>query len=604
MDGCQSKTLVEMLEYTYQVIIERTVRKIKKFPLVYHEESRDNLLAYLCAKEAVSESLVRALEEVGLSLVGYESHVLSRLALLLNWLHLSPTIETNVHSITCRQAEKLMNERAKIALGETRSDRRTRIMVTLDRRMIHQPEMVEQLLLRGMDIARINCAYDTPDVWKKMIDCVREAEVRLKQKGNREKRCRIYMDLPGPKIRIKRVVHEKRPLKLAVKKTKSGHMKEPLIGLLSIGKPPHLEDPSIAFVIEATAKEGVVLTVGDKLSFQDIRGRKRGLQVIEMVHPTCAKVVLKKTAYLQERTILTCSHSHLFVRSFMLVPMKVPVQQGAYLKIYFDEASLESSPSDVAIKMTTTLPKAFHNVRAGHRLFIDDGKIFAIIQQVTDKYVEAKVVSTGKKPRTLKEGAGLNLPDSFIHLNVSSMTEKDREYIPFICQHADMIGLSFVHTPKDVATLQAILAQHDASPITVVAKIETRAALHNLARILLEGLKLPSFAVMIARGDLAIEVGFEHMSIVQQEILALCRAAHIPVIWATQVLESLAKKGLPARAEISDVSLGQTAQCIMLNKGTYILEAVKMLSKILEKEEAYEKRERTIARYMSQQGTM
>jgi len=591
VDGFDNQ-LKETLIRTYETIIERTMNKSKQFPLAY-EESRDNLLAYLYAKETIPESLVRALEEKGLSLFGYESHVLSRLALLLQWMRVSTTV---VNNITHRQAEQLLEERATIALGNARDGRSTRIMVTLDEQIVHEPEKMEELLRRGMDIARINCAYYTPDVWKKIIDCIRQAEARLRQHGHGEKRCRIYMDLPGPKIRVKRLVGEERPLKLAVKKTEA-----PLIGLFSIGKPPQVDDRSLAFVIEAAAKEETVLKVGDNLLFQDMRGRRRVLQVIETFSPTCVKVMLKKTAYLQARTVLTHSCHRLFVRSVIPIPMKIPVQQGTSLKIYFKETHLDAAPAD-AVKMTTTLPKAFRNVRVGHRLYIDDGKIFAMIQQVTDEYVEAKVVSTGKKPRMLKEGAGMNLPDSFIHLNLSSLTEQDLAYLPFICQHADMIGLSFVHTPKDVANIHDLLVEHGAPHLTVVAKIETRAALHNLARILLEGLKLPSFAVMIARGDLAIEVGFEHMSIVQQEILALCRAAHIPVIWATQVLESLAKKGLPARAEISDVSLGQTAQCIMLNKGTYILEAVEMLSHILEKEEAYEKRKQAIARYMTQQG--
>lgn len=606
MDGFYNneQTLGETLFRIYQSIVEWTEQKIKQFPMKHHEESRDNLIAYLYAKEILTEPLVRALEDEGLSLSGYESHVLSRFELLLKRLHVSPPPETNVRSITRRQAEQLIGERAKTALGEARNGRRTRIMVTLDEQIIHQPETIEQLLLSGMDIARINCAYYTPDVWKQMIESVRQAEARLQNKQHWEKKCRIYMDLPGPKIRIKHIVHEERPLKLAVRKDEHGRVIEPLVGLLSIGKPPHIDERGLSFAIEATAKEEVVLTTGDELSFKDMRGRRRTLQVVEIISPTCAKVVLPKTAYIQERTVLKHSRYQLFVQSIVPIPIKTLVQKGTHLKIYFHESSLQIANTDFSIKMTTTLPKAFHNVRTGHRLYIDDGKIFAVIQKATNEYVEAKVVSTGRKPRTLKEGAGINLPDSFIHLNVSSMTDQDLEYIPFISRNADMIGLSFVHTPQDVAKLHAILTEQSARHMTVIAKIETRAALHNLARILLEGLKLPSFGVMIARGDLAIEVGFEHMSIVQQEILTLCHAVHVPVIWATQVLESLAKKGLPARAEISDVSLGQNAHCMMLNKGPYIVEAVDMLAKVLEKEEAHQKRQQTVARYMTQHGMM
>ena len=87
--------------------------------------------------------------------------------------------------------------------------------------------------------------------------------------------------------------------------------------------------------------------------------------------------------------------------------------------------------------------------------------------------------------------------------------------------------------------------------------------------------------VMIARGDLAIETGWENIGQVQQEILSICGAAHVPVIWATQVLENLAKNGLPSRSEITDATTALKAECVMLNKGPYILQAIELLDTIL-----------------------
>ena len=87
--------------------------------------------------------------------------------------------------------------------------------------------------------------------------------------------------------------------------------------------------------------------------------------------------------------------------------------------------------------------------------------------------------------------------------------------------------------------------------------------------------------VMIARGDLAVESGFERLAEVQEEILWLCEAAHVPVIWATQVLETLAKTGMPTRAEVTDAAMAERAECVMLNKGPYITEAVQVLDDIL-----------------------
>jgi pyruvate kinase len=94
-------------------------------------------------------------------------------------------------------------------------------------------------------------------------------------------------------------------------------------------------------------------------------------------------------------------------------------------------------------------------------------------------------------------------------------------------------------------------------------------------------MKRNKIGVMIARGDLAVEIGFERISEVQNQILWLCEAAHIPVIWATQVLENLAKTGMPTRAEISDAAQGAQAECVMLNKGPYINDAIKTLKNIL-----------------------
>jgi len=93
---------------------------------------------------------------------------------------------------------------------------------------------------------------------------------------------------------------------------------------------------------------------------------------------------------------------------------------------------------------------------------------------------------------------------------------------------------------------------------------------------------------MIARGDLLVEIGYERLAEVQEEILWLCEAAHVPVVWATQVLEGLAQKGLPSRAEITDAAMGGRAECVMLNKGPHIVEAVRVLDSILQRMQAHQ----------------
>jgi pyruvate kinase len=100
----------------------------------------------------------------------------------------------------------------------------------------------------------------------------------------------------------------------------------------------------------------------------------------------------------------------------------------------------------------------------------------------------------------------------------------------------------------------------------------------------------------IGRGDLAVELGYERLAEVQEEILWLAEAAHVPVIWATQVLESLAKTGQPSRAEITDAAMGERAECVMLNKGPHIVEAITALDDILLRMEAHQHKKRAMLR--------
>jgi pyruvate kinase len=146
---------------------------------------------------------------------------------------------------------------------------------------------------------------------------------------------------------------------------------------------------------------------------------------------------------------------------------------------------------------------------------------------------------------------------------------------------ADIVGLSFVRTAADVEALHTALAEHGADTLRVVIKIETRHGFENLPQILLTALRRPPVGVMVARGDLGVEIGFERMAEVQEQILWLCEAAHVPVIWATQVLEGLTKKGAPTRGEVTDAAMSARAECVMLNKGPYVEHAVRFLDDVL-----------------------
>ncbi len=529
--------------------------------------------------------LREAMEDAGWRLEGQEAHLIDAVEQVLAYLRTPVDGGWELRKVTRREAKQLLHKRAEAVFGSSSSVCSTRIMVTMDEAWMDEPSVIERLLLYGMDIARINCAYGSPETWEALLAVIRQTEKQLEQQLQ-GRRCRIYMDLPGPKIRVDRLAVDAGPMKLSIKKNQYGEAMEPLFGLISFSSspPPSPLPREISFFWQLTAEDGAAVEEGDELLFTDVRGKKRKLRVAEQIAPSCFKVLLSQTAYVQKGMKLRNGSALFTLSSVLFIPMKAFVTIGTPLYIYFDDAAFAAAHNGGGVKMMTTLAKAWRNVRVGDRLYLNDGQIAARVVKVHEQHVEAKVVADGGKRKAIKQGTGIHLPDSFLHLAVPPLTDRDLEWIPFIASHADIVGLSFVQAPHDLRKLYHLLAEQGAGSLPVIAKIETRTALHNFVRILLEGLKLPAFGVMIARGDLALEIGFDHLAAVQRDILALCRAAHIPVIWATQVLEQMAKKGIPSRAEISDVFLGKQAQCIMLNKGRYIAEAVRLLSSLLEKE--------------------
>lgn len=179
------------------------------------------------------------------------------------------------------------------------------------------------------------------------------------------------------------------------------------------------------------------------------------------------------------------------------------------------------------------------------------------------------------------------------------MTAKDVEDLGNAVEFADMVALSFLRRPADVYLLESHLHRLGAGHMGIVLKIENRQAFEDLPRILLTALRSPPVGIMVARGDLAVEVGFERLSEVQEEILWLCEAAHVPVIRATQVLEGLAKKGAPSRAEVTDAAMSSRAECAMLNKGPNIVETVSFLRGILVRMDTHQHKRRATLRRLS-----
>ncbi|MFQ3645828.1 MAG: pyruvate kinase [Anaerolineae bacterium] len=435
-------------------------------------ESGHNLAAYLALRQHDLRALQHELKVWGLSSLGRsEAHTLATLDAVLATL--GQLIQRSADApprpapdVFNRGQELLLRETERV-LGPRQHRRSVRMMVTLPSEAAHDAQLVESLVLGGMDIARINCAHDGPAQWEAMAAHVKIAEQRTGHV------CKIAMDLGGPKCRT-------------------------------------------------------------------------------------TEVTLTK-------------HTRLRVDDVLLLRATAPDRHPEY-------------PNQARC----TLPEAVQQAQIGHRVFFDDGKIGAVVEQRIPEGLVLRITQAIAEGDKLKDDKGINFPDT--PLKLSPLTDKDLRDLPTVVKLAHMINYSFVQSADDVKLLQEEIRRlgRDCAETAIIAKVETQQAIRNLPEIIMAISGVQPCGVMIARGDLAVELGFERMAELQEEILWVCEAAHVPVIWATQVLESLAKKGRATRAEITDAAMAQRAEAVMLNKGPYILDAMRILNDVLKRMDAHQ----------------
>jgi pyruvate kinase len=229
--------------------------------------------------------------------------------------------------------------------------------------------------------------------------------------------------------------------------------------------------------------------------------------------------------------------------------------------------------------ISCSFPGIFSYVRSGDPIFFDDGIIEGVVRSVSSGTMRVKILRTAGVSANLRADKGINLPMTR-RLPVG-LTRADLRHLRFAAGYADIVSLSFVHGPEDVHALHAALRRLDGGHLGIVVKIETQQAYRRLPAIVLAAMRRPATGLLIARGDLAVECGWEQLARIQEEILMCAGAAHMPVFIATQILEKLTRKGVPSRAEVLDAAQAGRADCVMLNKGPHVLAAVRMLKKIL-----------------------
>ena len=556
--------LIEQLDRVIAAVIDSEDRHKKQIKAVHpkYRQSAKNLVHYRALRSRDLTKLQKRLKDLGMSrLAKAESHVLPSLLATRNLLaQLEPGDSSGpfiAPEMSIKKSRRYLKRNITDLLGRPERSRHAMIMVTMPTEAAYSREFVVNMINSGMRVARINCAHDNDVVWKLIIDNIRSVS---EETGIA---CKVAMDLGGPKIRTGAITPGPKVLKVRPRKDARGKIVEKArvwFGpMLSSKATYHI--PLVDFAM---------LQAGQKLYFRDARNKKRTVEVVEVFEDGVIGLV--------DRTAVFETGMQLFVEKQVITPVcevgELPPREGAIFLKTGEDLRLVAEPitalafeaGDVleegVVKMINCSNEdVLKQARTGETVMLDDGKFAGVITAKDNKGITIKLTAVSTGGAKLRAEKGINFPDS--KLSISGLTDKDKEDLEFVAEHADIVNMSFVNSTKDVDELLAEIEKlGKKDQIGVVLKIETRRAFQSLTDIILRAMQTYPIGIMIARGDLALEVGWHRIAVIQREVMKLCHAAHIPGIWATQVFENLAKNGVPSRPEMTDLWVAQRAECV------------------------------------------
>jgi len=587
-----------------------------KRPLGLHEahcRSARNLAHYLALRRHDVRKLQADLALLGLSSLGRtESHVFNAVQTVHRVLNVLLGSENSLPSpaepaVEIGEGAQLLEANTDALLGPPPPGRKVRIMVTMASDAATDYDLVRDLVRNGMDCMRINCAHDNPQAWLGMICNLQKAR---EETG---RGCRILMDVAGPKLRTGPIEPGPAVVKCRPRRDLYGRVIVPARLWLTPEDAPEPAPGPAAARLPLPAGFVRSLRVGDKLRLRDARKAQRTLRVTHLRNWSCWAEA-RQTIYFApglELLRFSRSKSGKFVAQkkkparlgkLPALPQTLLLKEGDTLILtrsaeigrpaIYDKAGQLVAPAQIGV----SIPQILEQAKPGEPVWFDDGKIGGIIRAVDAASVSVEITQARPEGEKLAAEKGINLPET--RIDIPPLTADDFEALKFIVQHADLVGYSFVRTDSDVRQLLDHLTSLGGQRLGLILKIETRKAFDNLPKLILAAMRARSFGIMIARGDLAVECGYQRLAEVQEEILWFCEAAHVPVIWATQVLETLAKKGMPSRSEITDAAMGERAECVMLNKGPYAVATVRVLADILKRMQAHQEKKRSMLRQL------
>ena len=554
-----------------------------------HRVSATNLAHYFGLRKQEVRRLQLELAAVGLSSLGRcEGEVRDTLLRLCAWLDGARGDAGDAgDELNREKAEKLLHENSRALFGPMPRARHVYIMVTAPDAADATPSWADDLFEAGADVLRINGAHQSPAEWRVIASAFKEGAKRHGRVA------RVFVDLPGPKLRAEICQFEDTVLHLPRRKDRLGRTIAPSRVLL-------VAQREAAAGLPIPPEWLPLLQAGDKLRFTDAGGRDRELEVRESA---------------QGGWIAECGGSLYVVQGLALAWLrgqktlgegrvgKFPKQPRTLLLNIGDTLLLNPSGQCDDPKLPVLalpLPHLLEQVRAGEAVILDDGRLVAIVESVRSEGLLCRITRVLKSPARLRSGKGIAFPES--RISMGHLDAQDEAALDFALSHADGVGVSFVNTAADVSLVGERIRAAGKPGFGMILKLETRAAMRNLSAILFETLRYDPVGLMIARGDLALELSFERLAEMQEELLWFGEACHLPVIWATQVLDSAAHTGLATRAEITDAAMSMRAECVMLNKGPYIGTATRMLADIIHKMEAHQFKKRSLYRPLAVAG--
>jgi pyruvate kinase len=559
-------------------------RRQIKSALPGQQSSATNLAHYIGLRKQNVRQLQLDLAGLGLSSLGRsEGHVRDTLLRIEGWLkmlHLGGHGHFTSDELDTNTAEAILHENTHALFGPRPLDRHVYVMVTAPDANDVTREWSDRVLRAGANILRINAAHESPEAWKRSIDLVRTRAAAL------GKHVKVFVDLPGPKLRIE--IRRTQPAVLHLPRRKDRDGKT--IESTSVWFVPRfIERPQVPIPCEWFGR----LRVGDQLRIQDAGGREREL-VIREASAEGARAECDLSLFITPGLAIEWRRGQRSLGRGLIGA--IPREPCDVLLNRDDRFILnETGRAKRAGRMSVLLcPETgvLKQVKRGERLVLDDGRIVAVVESTGVEGMVCRVKTTSKSPVQLRSGKGLAFPDS--HVSLSALGLEDESALKFALAHADGVDASFVNSRRDVDRIVERL-RRDASPgFGLVLKLETQSAIRNLSEILFAAMRYSPAGLMIARGDLAIETSFEQLAQLQEEILGFGEACHLPVIWATQVLDNLAHSGVPTRAEMTDAAMSMRAECVMLNKGPFIAKATRMIVEIIRNMEPRQYKKRAL----------